>query len=448
MNLKSLFIGMALLAVFGLSAAAAAQGLQQPASVNQLLWPDGTDATPPAFNQAAALPGPAPGVRPVGYFADDEDLGAGMATEETLRWTPNGAGRGRRTPRGFEFGGWLQQGFSAAGNNPIDRFNGVVGMNDRHAEYQMNQLWFFLERETAIRGDGWDIGGRVDVMLGTDAYFIQCKDGLEANWNQRERFYQMALPQFYMDVAYNDFTFTMGHFISPLEWESYLAPHNFFYSHSYAFMYAVPGTLTGGLLTWDLTDQAQVYGGFHRGGDQFEDTDGLNALNFIGGVSWESEDEDTYLEFGIDAEEDGPGDQVVMGAISMLRKLGDRTDWMIEYVQGHKDACGNDWYGINQHLIHKINCCWTVGARLEWFRDDDGGVVYGYRQGNLAHGPFIGNFWELTLGLNYQIRQNLLLRNEVRWDWYTADHAGGPRPFDGGDRNRQFLYGIDLIYTF
>jgi hypothetical protein len=227
-----------------------------------------------------------------------------------------------------------------------------------------------------------------------------------------------------------------------------MAPKNFFYSHSYAFMYAVPGTLTGGMLSWDFSDQAQVYAGFHRGGDQFTDTDGLNALNFIGGGSWESKDGNTYIECGVDVEENGHHDQVVMGALSLHRRLNCCTEWMIEYVVGHKEVCGNDWYGINQHLIRKINNCWSIGARFEWFRDDDGDVVLGFREPHQAPGPYIGNFWELTFGVNWQPREKLIIRNEIRWDWYTADHPGGPLPFDAGDKSQQFLYGIDLIYLF
>jgi len=350
--------------------------------------------------------------------------------------------------RGIDFGGWIDQGFTATANNPADRFNGVLGMNDRANEYEMNQLWFYLERETAVRGCGWDIGGRLDIMYGTDAMFIQARDGLEADWNQTERFYQMALPQFYLDVAYNDFTVTLGHFISPLEWESYMAPNNFFYSHSYAFLYGIPGTYTGGLLTWDFSDQGQVFAGFHRGPDQFSDTDGLNSINFLGGASWRSRDERLYIELGIDASEYGPGDGVTIGALSAYYAITCRLNWMIEYVQGHRDSCSNDWYGINQHLIYCINPCWAVGARLEWFRDDDGGQVVGERAGNLAQGPYRGNFWEITLGLNWTPRDNIIVRNEVRWDWFDSNEQGGPRPFDAGDRSDQFIYGIDLIYLF
>ena len=48
-----------------------------------------------------------------------------------------------------------------------------------------------------------------------------------------------------------------------------------------------------------------------------------------------------------------------------------------------------EWYGINQYLFYKLNCCWTAGSRFEWFRDDDGFVVTGLRPGN----PLVGNFF-------------------------------------------------------
>ncbi len=85
---------------------------------------------------------------------------------------------------------------------------------------------------------------------------------------------------------------------------------------------------------------------------------------------------------------------------------------------------------------------------MEWFRDDDGGQVQGMRAGNVAQGPYVGNFWDITLGVNWTPRSNLVVRNEVRWDWYDADAAGGPLPFDSGDKSDQFLYAFDVILLF
>jgi hypothetical protein len=349
---------------------------------------------------------------------------------------------------GFQLGGWLDQGFSAVANNPADRFNGVVGLNDRQAEYQMNQLWLYLSRETDTGGCGWDIGGRVDVVYGTDAQAWQCYDGLEASWDQTERFYQVAVPQFYLDVAYNDFTLTVGHFITPLGYEEVMAPENFFYSLSYSYMYGVPGTHFGMMGTWDVNDNWAVFAGIHRGGDQFDDTDGKNAVNFLGGVSWINDDEDTWVDFTIDAEEKGPDNPTTYLTLVGGTSLTKRIDWVIEYTWGEEAGNDAEWYGINQHFYYEINPCWSAGLRVEWFRDDDGFVVAGLRDGNLAQGPFVGNFYEVTLGLLWQPRERLMVRPEVRWDWYDEDEPGTPLPFDAGDRSSQALFGIDVITTF
>jgi len=349
--------------------------------------------------------------------------------------------------RCFDFGGWLEQGFTANGRDPADGFNGVTGMNDQANEYQMNQLWVYAERETEVRGCGWDIGGRIDLVYGTDSEFMQSIDGLEADWDQTG-FYQLAIPQFYLDVAYKSLTFTAGHFISPLGWESYMAPDNFFYSRSYTFMYGTAGTYWGGILTWDFSDQAQVFAGLHRGSDQFRDSDGKDALNFIGGASWISEDEDTYMEFAITSEEQGVDNPVTLLSYALSHEICCRTTWVFEYVWGERSYTNDEWYGINQHLLYKINSCWSLGGRLEWFRDNDGGQVGAWREGNPAQGPYKGNFWETTAAIRWTPNEHLIARGEVRWDWYDADQPGGPRPFDNGNKSDQFLYSLDVILVF
>jgi len=69
-----------------------------------------------------------------------------------------------------------------------------------------------------------------------------------------------------------------------------------------------------------------------------------------------------------------------------------------------------------------------------------------------ATAPAIGNepagdYYELTLGLNWTPRENIILRPELRWDWFDAP-AGTPQPFDAGTSDDQFTFGIDLIVTF
>ena len=53
------------------------------------------------------------------------------------------------------------------------------------------------------------------------------------------------MPQFYMEVGYNDLTVRMGHYAPSIGYEVVAAPGNFFYSHSYALAYSEPVLVTG-----------------------------------------------------------------------------------------------------------------------------------------------------------------------------------------------------------
>ena len=113
----------------------------------------------------------------------------------------------------------------------------------------------------------FDVGGRVDLLYGTDARFIQAL-GLEPDWQQRG-LYQLALPQFYAEMASDGWKARAGRFYSPFGYESVPAPANFFYSHSYAFVYGEPVTLTGFQLTRELNKGFALNAGIDHGWDTF-----------------------------------------------------------------------------------------------------------------------------------------------------------------------------------
>ena len=356
--------------------------------------------------------------------------------------------------RDFTFGGWLDQGITLNAADPVDRYNGPVTFNDRDGDYQMNQLYLVLQRETDTRGGGFDLGGRIDFLYGTDARFTQADDGLEAAWDQQRRFYQAALPQFYLDAAYNDWKVRLGHFYSPMGFETVPAPDNFFYSHSYAFQYGWPRTFTGMLATRTLGRGLSLSGGFTRGNNQFDDTDGLDQLGFLGGIDWTSPNRRLDVDFNISSGEQGLGNNTVIYSLVGQLHLTTRLRWVLENTYGQSAGGGlqdvrmAEWYGISNYVLYELRRNLSVGARIEWFRDEQGAVVHGLGDGNLATGPYPGSFQEITLGLNWQPRRNMLLRPEVRWDWYDGDSPAGHKPFDGGHRNGQFLTALDVIVQF
>jgi hypothetical protein len=350
--------------------------------------------------------------------------------------------------RGITIGGWIDQGIGVVANQPVDQFNGPVTFVDRDGQWQVNQVWLYMERKVDTGGHGWDIGGRIDLVYGTDARFTQAADGLEADWGQTQRFYQAALPQFYLDVGYNDWIVRMGHFYTIIGYEVVAAPDNFFYSHAYTMQYGEPFTHTGMLVMRDV-GPFSLTAGFHRGNDQFNDTDGHDALNFLGGVSWTNPAENLSLAFAVSATEDGPGIGTTIYSIVGTLDLTDRLTYVIQHDYGQSTGLPNmartvEWYGVNQYCLYDINDTWAAGARFEWFRDDDGARVAGLGNGNLAAGPFAGDFYELTFGLNWKPHPNIIVRPEVRWDWFD----GTGLPYDAGDRDDQFLWACDVICTF
>jgi len=366
-----------------------------------------------------------------------------------------------RNCHGISITGFIDQGFTWNPDNPPDRFNGPVTFNDRANEYQMNQAWLTMEKALEDDCCGWQWGGRVDAVYGTDARFTQAV-GLEDHWGQTARFYQAALPQFYAEVGYNDLHVKAGHYFTIIGYEVVPATGNFFYSHAYTMQYGEPFTHTGALASYKFSDQWTVLGGVDQGWDIFQQTP--SAANFLGGVNWTSANEKATLAFAISTGDNlsSATDELENGWIYSIvgsYKINECWTYVIQHDNGFLadgaqigtgPVTDAQWYGINQYLFYRINCCWTAGVRAEWFRDDDGARVRGLGDGNaIADGGFAGNFYEITGGVNWKPNANWIVRPEVRWDWYSGpNNAAGQRPYDAGVDSSQFLAAVDLIFIF
>jgi hypothetical protein len=352
--------------------------------------------------------------------------------------------------------GWIAQGFTWNPDRPANRFNGPVTFNDRSNEYQLNQMYLIVERTTKNDGCGWDLGGRVDVNFGTDSRFLWA-NGLETRWDQTERFYTLALPQMYADVALNKWLFRFGRFYTIAGYEVCTQPDNFFYSHAYTVQYGEPFTHTGMLAKYRLNDQWTFAAGFHRGWDQWEDNN--DKIGFLGGVTWTSPDERTSLALNVVSSNEQPLGESTRTLIDVIftRKIGEKIRYVLQAdfahetnvvpaQQGLEDA---EWFGVLNYLFYDLNPRWTLGLRYEWFSDDDGTRVGGL---GYPHGvplfPVPSHWQEIAVGVNYKPHPNILVRSELRWDWVDPLVAVRDRPFDDFTNGGQFLWGNDLIVKF
>jgi len=403
--------------------------------------------------------------------------------------------------RGINTYGWVDMGIGA--NNWGSTFNGPITFNDRNWMGQMNQLYLVNEKTLDTEDGGLDWGGRVDLLYGTDFIYTTAR-GLDATlYNQTppytpdwasNKYYGLAMPQLYGELGYGNHAVKFGHFYTIIGYEVVPAIGNFFYTHAYTMQYGEPFTHTGILDTWTVNDQLTVYAGITNGWDNYSDpinsvgaiaNPGYPGANsnaaFLGGVSFKNSDQSQSLTMTCSSgNEPGwfpngpPNAPVAVGNRSILstvyvNELNDKVTYVFQNDNGWQFNAGTpdtlntsqpgtaQWYGINQYLFYTFSDTLVGGLRFEWFRDNNGYRVVAPLRNFAYGGPyaagFQGNFWEMSYGLNWKPNNNIIVRPELRYDWYSPDKEDGNLPFGkiaggSGDQYGQLYGGCDIIWQF
>lgn len=374
---------------------------------------------------------------------------------------------------GVKISGWIDLGGTYNADKTVSRYNGLLAPNDRR-EIQLNQLYLVTERAINTEENGWDIGGRADVLYGTDYIYTQSlgwethPDGT-ANWNRHLQ-YGVATPQLYGELGVGDLSLKLGRFYTIIGYESMMPINNFFYSHNYAVRYAEPTSHTGGLFTWKPYETLTLYAGGVNGADR---TDGQHdTLAGLMGFVYTPCHKKYSLTFSImtGGEEDGIG--AVEGPrtyYSWIFNLfpEEKVNLVTQYDAGWQenfDGAGNKakFFSLTQYGFYKINDCWKAGIRYDYFRDEDGSRLCGLRNATLEDGTvlsggnpltsatgIVGAAQAISVGLNWQPSKNFRLRPELRYDWFdNDDNAPFRYVFDDGRKNNQFTAAMDMLLTF
>ncbi len=396
---------------------------------------------------------------------------------------------------GLKIGAWLNTGVTYNAASPDNNFNGPVTFGDRAEELQLNQLNLYLQRAVATEGDQWDIGGRVDVMFGSDAIFTQAY-GVPAydvntalalrrnHWDLNllggsdNRFYDIAIPQAYLEAYIpigNGLNVKAGHFYTPIGYETVPAPDNFFYTHAYTMQYGEPFTHTGIMANYAVDSNWSVMGGAITGSATGGWDGGWDKHlgNWAGlmGATWTSTDKNSSVNvsgtYGGTSEQSSNS----WGMYSIVAKhnITDKMHLMVQHDHGFADgtydfatltpnAIDAEWYGVNTHLTYDVMDNLTAGVRGEWFRDQNGfrvcspgRVAAATYDANGITGSYAADFlstcsaasyYAVTAGVNWKPLKWLNLRPNVRYDW-----ADGARPF-GNNKQDQFLFSADMTLSF
>lgn len=420
----------------------------------------------------------------------------------------------------FYFDGWISAGGTSNNQWPFTYApvggGHPVATDDAKDDFSVNQFYIVLGRE-AVKGCRWDYGVRADLLYGTD-YLPVSSLGLESRnyrdnawkspastvyqavprWNRNDRGgypdYGLAMPQLYGEIyvpILSGLTVKGGHFYSPLGYESFPSPSNFFYTHSYTMLYAEAQTVTGVLADQKLNNHFSLLGGFSQGWDVWKDNN--DALDVMIGARWESCDKNTSLAFMlmsgdaiVDHLIDYPAGDIPQNAQSVSRpqtnyslvfqhKFSPVFTWVLQHDLGVAEDAAYElydldvsstsdgkWYSVSNYLYWQMTptLCW--GFRAEWFKDEGYSRVWGgptssifdFGGGRFGYKCEGDNFVDLSLGLNWKPNDWITIRPEVRWDYSDmkmvgmGGYPGTPGVYDHLTKDNLFTFGGDVLVRF
>lgn len=332
--------------------------------------------------------------------------------------------------------GYLSGGVAINFAQPFNRLNWGHLFTDRASWPQFNQGVLTLNRPLDPKATDYDLGIKVQGLIGTDARYTHFLGELDYAIRDRtqidvvEAFAVAHLPWFFekgIDVK-------VGQFVSLEGAEVITAPDNLFYTHSYIFNFGIPFKHTGVLVHADLTDWLLVHAGVTSGvntslgwpgdnnsGASFHGGIGLNLLDgkltilgttHIGpenpkqldplGVGWPNTplacacDPNKTLRYlnDITVVWKATDDLTLITDLNYIRDDGWNTISVTGLPSYTLDALANNFgldfslfpnrpqgveaYGVAQYASYKINDVLKVNARVEFFRDNKNFFVGGY----------------------------------------------------------------------
>ncbi|MEW4453868.1 outer membrane beta-barrel protein [Bremerella sp. JC817] len=363
--------------------------------------------------------------------------------------------------------GWLDQGYTANADHPANNFNSPMGFNDRADDYQLNQLYLAFGKNIDEDCCGWDFGFRTDLLFGSDYFFVE-SNGLERERNGDRKWNGsgprqagtralngLAMPQLYAETFIpvgSGLKAKFGHFYSILGYETTPAPENFFYSHSYTYVYGNPKTHTGFLSEYSPTTCLTLQAGMTNGWDNFENING--AYGFLFGANWNNGVSGLSFAMHTGSEDPTGKQNRYSHTILYTRKLSSRWNFALEHDFGvQNDAFLTStfteedafYYSFVNYLYYQWSDTLSFGGRLEWFRDEDNWRILQVPIETAFTG---GNYYNATLGANWKPCDHVLVRPEARYDWSDLNPTGQNGVFNDFDKDDQYTFAVDVILFF
>ncbi len=363
---------------------------------------------------------------------------------------------------GIRLYGYVEGGYMHDFTSPHKGGLTYIGYNNFKNNGVLDKVSMNLERTVDPTKKQFDVGFRLEGIFGSDAAFIH-SNGM---WGKETGHTQWDFLQAYADVTLPGMPVRLraGKWIELAGFEHFSAniygafgdPSRAFYSYSYQFLFAEPGTQTGALATYVLNPQWTFDAGFTRGWNQsLRDSNGV--LDFLGRATFTPTDKTSVIfvmtegpEFPIIVGNNIPAgdnrdwwtalDLVITQKVTDKLSLGLGSDYVVTPKIPSLGGGTKEWGGVAGYISYALDPHFTLNTRLEWYRDAANGFSTG--------APLSANYYEVTGGVAIKpfpkdkVFSNLLFRPEFRYD--ASDHP----VYNNGDRNHELTFSMDTLFTF
>jgi Putative beta-barrel porin-2, OmpL-like. bbp2 len=301
-----------------------------------------------------------------------------------------------------------------------DSAGGTSYYNSDHSSFKIQQVDVAVAK---LPAEG--AGGLVELTMGSDAANIVSTGSTPG---------QIDVTQAYAQYASGNLTAIMGKFNTLAGAEVIKAAGNTNITRSVLFLNAIPFTHTGVRASYKVSDAVSLTGGLNNGWDQTSDANAQKTIEL--GAALNPAKNFALLAQLYSGAEPGAstGTRTLLDLVATIT-ASDSLNFVLNYDNGsQKDAVPTGkakWSGLAGYVNYQISDPWSVSARLESFKDDDGfktGTAQTWKEG--------------TVTVAYAPSKAMVFRGEVRKD--TSDQP----IFTNGDGKSQNSIAFDAIYKF
>jgi hypothetical protein len=321
--------------------------------------------------------------------------------------------------------------------------------------FMLNQLDLTLERVADASKGNFDWGFKFSTYYGRDAFYTHSNGILDQDnkhGGTNDQIDQLDIPEAYLTAALpvaGGLNVNFGKFTDPLGVEQINPTENLFYTHSYAFSYGMPFTLTGVISSLKLTNDinsdqyTNIILGISRGWNQSYydnngDPDGIvGVTGHLTGIDWKLQmivGPEGVLPYGPPDDHD----LWVLPDANVTIKANDQLSFTGDAFLGNAQNLST-WDGVSGYVSYILGKHVTLNGRAEYYHDGHG-VTTGVGGGGV-------DYYELTAGAaitpmpNSEWLSTLTFRPEFRYDWASRS------VFDATHSN-QLTFAIDAFWKF